>query len=263
MLESVMAPVMVYDVPTGKTSANKAALDLLGGRESDDNDRLILDTVFLKDDGAVMQPEEHPVNLVLAAGKPVKDVLIGIRRLDLKQPVWTFINANPLFGDDGEVNQVISAFSDISDQKAALERLAREAEVNAAMAGLAETIIGASSGDQVANLTLDYAKKLTRSEEGAAGYIDREGGFLVGAASNPSAWPGQWRGDGSNAHPDFNGLCDWVLKNRQAVMSNDVENDPRFGGIAWGGVPDKALFGHARYYRGGGLRDYCLVRAPG
>ncbi len=78
----------------------------------------------LRADGNPMPGKELAVSRALDEKSAVSDVEMGIRRPGGKIS-WLITNAVPLMGDAGEINGVVSSFTDITDRKKAKEVLQR------------------------------------------------------------------------------------------------------------------------------------------
>ncbi len=136
LLEAVLdvtpAPVVVYDATGTVESVNEAAtaaigLDAAGMRERGRfDDRWEIETA----DGDPLTDADRPISLALQTGEPAE------RRLRATMPSGerrTFdLRASPVVGDDGTVEHVVAAFSDVT------ESLAYERDLEARNAALGE-----------------------------------------------------------------------------------------------------------------------------
>lgn len=111
--------VILQDNKGMMTVCNKAALDMLGLTE----DQLLGKTSFdplwnvIREDGSDFPRGEHPVPMVLKTKKPVLDVVMGVHRPTTEDRVWLLVNAEPVFGPDQEIMNVVCSFADITVQK--------------------------------------------------------------------------------------------------------------------------------------------------
>jgi signal transduction histidine kinase/CheY-like chemotaxis protein len=80
---------------------------------------------FLREDGTTLPHEEYPFKLVLSSGQPITDQVLGICRSDTSEPVWVQCNSAPVLDADGNLQQVIVSFSDITERKQAAEEKLR------------------------------------------------------------------------------------------------------------------------------------------
>jgi PAS domain S-box-containing protein len=98
---------------------NQAALDLLGVTEAQILGKTSFDPYWniVREDGSVFPPEERPMATAIATGKPVRNVVIGVDRPRTRDRVWLLINAEPEFGPDGKIAQIVATLGDITELK--------------------------------------------------------------------------------------------------------------------------------------------------
>ncbi len=82
------------------------------------------------EDGTSFNPELHPARVSVETHKPQRDVVMGLIRPDGSQR-WVSINTELLFDSQGEVDLVVSNFSDITDKKASEELIWHQANYDA------------------------------------------------------------------------------------------------------------------------------------
>jgi len=130
ILDGLNAGVLVYGADTMHMFVNPAACAMLGCSVGDLLGQKVVDETLwtpLREDGGRMPLEEMPLLRVLATGEPVHNVVMGVCRAGEDFPVWSLVNAFPVFGEEG-VEQVIVSVVDITDLKRASEAL-RESEI--------------------------------------------------------------------------------------------------------------------------------------
>ena len=165
LIQKLQTAVVVHAADTRIVTCNSAAQLLLGLSE----DHLLGKTAadpdwhFLREDGTVMPVEEYPVNRVVATGRPIKSHMVGVRRPGKTEDVWVVANANPVFGSDGAIDEIIVSFIDVT------ERL-RDQEKIRHLASIVE-----SSDDAIIGETLDETViSWNRGAERIYGYTSAE-----------------------------------------------------------------------------------------
>lgn len=78
-----------------------------------------LDWQLLREDGSPLPAEEYPVTRAFATRQPVVDLIVGLDRRKLDNRLWLLVNADPILGPEGQIQQVIMTFVDISKRKRA------------------------------------------------------------------------------------------------------------------------------------------------
>jgi len=117
--------VILYGKNAHVLYCNKAAQKILGL----DEEELCSASVskgrlnFMDIDGSLLPWESQPVHRVLSSGKPVSNLVAGYIKTNSDQKQWLLINADPLFGEDGHVKEVVCSFTDITEHKLVEEKL--------------------------------------------------------------------------------------------------------------------------------------------
>ena len=126
---------------------------------------------------------------------------------------------------------------DITQRVLAEEALARELEVNKALAELSSALLAQASLEDVSYLVLEKAKSLTASPYGYVGYIEAETGYLVAPTLCGDIWEKSEIEDKGFVFKEFKGLWGWVLEHRQPLLTNAAGEDTRSIGMPEGRVP--------------------------
>lgn len=126
-LERIHAAIVVHAADSRILLSNALAQALLGIREEQLQGKRAADPAwsFLREDGSRMPVEEYPVSRALASGKPVRRLVVGVRRPDRPDVLWVEANADLVTGEGGAVAEVIVSFIDITDRKRADEEIRR------------------------------------------------------------------------------------------------------------------------------------------
>lgn len=125
LINGLWSGILLQGPKTEMLFSNKAALDLLGlsadelfGRTSFHPDWNVI-----REDGSVFPNEEQPVPACIRTKRTVTNVVMGVYRPKTADRVWLLVNAEPLLTEEGEVQEVICSFSDITDRKKSEEKL--------------------------------------------------------------------------------------------------------------------------------------------
>ena len=143
---------------------------------------------------------------------------------------------SPLKDPAGNILGVLGVIRDITDLKLVEMELAHEAEINNAMADLSQKLINPISIEEISDLVLDYAKKITGSKYGFVGYIDPETEFMVASTMTGEVWEKCHVSDKKPVFEEFGGLWGWVLNNKESILTNDPQNDERSTGTPEGHI---------------------------
>lgn len=98
IIETMAESLLVHDANGRIVSSNLAAVQFFGRTaESMAGKTLLeLDQVFLREDGRELPLEEHPVYSVLRTGRPVRNVVLGLRKLPPRSSSRTVVDTSPL-----------------------------------------------------------------------------------------------------------------------------------------------------------------------
>ncbi len=134
---------------------------------------------------------------------------------------------------------------DVTDRDRLAETLARAVDVHRAFAALAETLLAGVrvSIDEIAAHVLTHGKALTDSPIGFVGYIDEATGHLVCPTFSGETWAACAVAGKSAVFERFTGLWGWVLRERDALMTNSPADDPRSVGTPAGHLPISRFLG--------------------
>lgn len=116
MMENVLSGVVLHEANTEIIYANPRALELLGVDENTAVGAVNTDPAwsFIRQDGSLLPIEEYPVNRAVAERKPIRGLVFGNRRDSDGKLIWLICNAFPLLNDAGEVDKVLTSFTDIT-----------------------------------------------------------------------------------------------------------------------------------------------------
>ncbi len=152
LMNHISSGVIVHGPDSHIIDANPAACRVTGLTLDQMRGKVSIDPYwrFLEEDGSVMRLERFPVPQVLACGRAVNKLVLGVRRPDRTRPVWVQVDAYPLRDAQGQIQQIVVTFADITELKqaeASTRRLNRSLRVlSSCNAGMAE------AGDEQAYL---------------------------------------------------------------------------------------------------------------
>lgn len=113
----------------------------------------------------------------------------------------------------------------------------REAELNASIAVLSAALIASASMDDISQLVLEHARRLTSSALGFVSYIDLQSGRLVAPAMPADVCQACQIADPTAVFAKSGGLWGWIIQNRQPLFTNNLLTDPRSAGTPAGHIP--------------------------
>lgn len=103
------------------------------------------------------------------------------------------------------------------------QELSHQAAINEAIAELSAALISPLTIEDISSLVLEKARRLTRSRDGFAGYIDPSTGDLVCPILIGRTKNGETKIDHHVVFKEYRGLWGWVLKNQQSLVTNAPE----------------------------------------
>ena len=117
-----------------------------------------------------------------------------------------------------------------------VQQLKWESSVNASMAALSQALITAATLDEISDLTLEHARRLTDSKLGCVGYIDSQTGSLLSTTLSSGIWDACQMADQEDVFREFSQLWSWVLQQRAPLIINQPDTDLHCCGIPNGQV---------------------------
>ena len=115
--------------------------------------------------------------------------------------------------------------------------LSRRLEIDAAVSELAKALISPLPIEKISEIVLHHAKDLTGSKYGYVGYIQPETGYLVSPTLSRDMWNECNVPDKDIVFKEYKGMWGWVLYNRQSILVNRPEKEPRSTGVPDGHIP--------------------------
>src|SRR5690606_29211262 len=132
LITDLQSGVMLLNANMEITLINKAGMELLNY----DDEQFILgkttagfDWIFTDENNQIIDFFKRPSYNATHSKKAIKNVVMGVRRPHMKNPVWILVNAIPIMNTEGELLHVITSFTDITERKK-LEYKLRIKEIN-------------------------------------------------------------------------------------------------------------------------------------
>ncbi len=119
LIRTLHVGVVVQGPSTEVLVCNPASLMLLGLDEDQYRGKTSYDPDWniIREDGSVFLAQERPLARVLATGKAVRSVVMGVFRPKTKDRVWLQVDAEPELDEQGRIVQVVSTLTDITERR--------------------------------------------------------------------------------------------------------------------------------------------------
>ena len=121
LVDNLYAGVVVHGPDTGILFSNAMASHLLGLTADQMLGVTAIDPAwhFIREDGTPMPVDEFPVQRVVASGAALQNLNLGIIRPDREGPTWVQCEAHPIRDDQGQIQQIVVTFFDITERRLA------------------------------------------------------------------------------------------------------------------------------------------------
>ena len=126
---------------------------------------------------------------------------------------------------------------DITQHKIVEEELSQASARDSAISILAFKLVSSISISDISRLILECAERFTGSTCGLIGYFDLGSGFMVSPPMTDGMWAFAESKEKTDIFKKFEGSWGWVLNNRQSLLTNSPNDDPRFSQTAIGCLP--------------------------
>jgi PAS domain S-box-containing protein len=115
LIQKIRAAVVVHGADTQILTSNSMARELLGLTEDQMMGKTATDSAwhFFLEDGTTMPLEKYPVNQVIASRQALRNLIVKVHRPNKENDVWVLVNADPVFGKEDEITQVIVTFGSL------------------------------------------------------------------------------------------------------------------------------------------------------
>jgi hypothetical protein len=122
VLDRMAAGMVLHDGTTGAMLwCNAPASQMLGLDAGTPNGSTHRDPRwhFLREDGSPLSPEDMPVGRVIATGRAVSDLVVGVEPQAGGEPTWLLAHAYPDRDADGRLHRILVSFVDITERRRA------------------------------------------------------------------------------------------------------------------------------------------------
>lgn len=119
VLDNLEAGIVVHDADGTIIMCNSKSAELLGYSKAElmSGKQETLKWNFLNEDYSEMKVEDYPISTILNSKKPIKNFPLGIIEPKNQSIVWLLVNGFPMFDDNGEIQEVVTSFIDVTKQK--------------------------------------------------------------------------------------------------------------------------------------------------
>ncbi len=119
LIQALRVGVVVQGPSTEVRLCNPAALEMLGLDEDQYRGRTSYDPDWniVREDGTPFEAAQRPMSQVLATGKPVHNVVMGVFRPRRGDRAWILVNVDPEFDADGRIVELVATLIDITERK--------------------------------------------------------------------------------------------------------------------------------------------------
>jgi signal transduction histidine kinase/ActR/RegA family two-component response regulator len=111
--------IVVYDMKTATMISNPKASNLLGIKHEEFKFMGVNDSNWFchTEDDTPLFAKDYPVNVIIRTGKPLKDFIVKVKRVNSNDSSLLLINGFPLNNFNGDLSEIVISLIDISDTK--------------------------------------------------------------------------------------------------------------------------------------------------
>lgn len=173
LFQTVHQGIVFQDMKGHIIAANPAAESILGLSVDQMQGRTSMDRRWaaIHPDGSPFSAETHPAMLAIKTGKPLQNVVMGIKNPQLHHTVWLNVNATPIFKENStELDYAYTTFDDITKQLQWESALRESEERFRSLANAAPVLIWITDSDKNGiwfnDTWLQYTGRTTEQERG-------------------------------------------------------------------------------------------------
>lgn len=111
--------IVVYDMKTASMISNPKASKLLGIKHEEFKFMGINNSNWFcyNENDSLLLMKDYPVNIIIQTGKPLKDFVIKVKRINSNDSILLLINGFPLNDFNGDLSEIVISMIDISETK--------------------------------------------------------------------------------------------------------------------------------------------------
>jgi len=129
LISNLDTGILVYSPDTSIILTNSKAEEILGLSEDQLKGKIAFDShwKFINEDNSPLLVDDYPVNLIRSKMISIKNKVIGVFRQNSSDILWLSITGFPFFDTNGNLEEIIISFIDITERKIS-ERTLLESE---------------------------------------------------------------------------------------------------------------------------------------
>jgi PAS domain S-box-containing protein len=121
LITNLEAGIVVHAPNTSILMCNQRASELLGLSEDQMKGKIANDPYwhFVNENNIPLKLEDYPVNQIIASHQPLKNIVLGVVHSKTQDTIWLTVNGFSVFDPNGELEEVLVSFIDITKRKQA------------------------------------------------------------------------------------------------------------------------------------------------
>ncbi|WP_418263234.1 PAS domain S-box protein [Flavobacterium faecale] len=140
LLGNLDAAIIVFSPDKSIIMSNNKASELfsINAENKEALQELVEKLIFLDEHQNALSIDNYPVNKIIRTNKSIKNLTTAIKNPKNKKVVWVLVNGFPLWNENGEIDEIVISFIDITEQKL-MENELKKAKEQAEAASKAKT----------------------------------------------------------------------------------------------------------------------------
>lgn len=119
LLNNLDAGIVIYSADASIINSNSKACELLGLTDDQMKEITIFDPMWncVSEDNTILPPDHYPVSQIIATRKSLKNFIMGVHRPVTKDIIWIVVNGYPDIDQNGNINEIVTSFLDVTEQR--------------------------------------------------------------------------------------------------------------------------------------------------